>query len=103
MTAHVCSIHNMGNNTSEHILSFGPSRVRALPVAAGTNVVAPIVGVIFLSSSSLFFSLLSSEALTFLPERGQLGFWNFAWASISQKYEDSIEKNISGTPPSPPK
>ena len=32
---------------------IGPSGVRALPVAAGTNVVAPIVG-IFSSSSSLF-------------------------------------------------
>ena len=40
---------------------IGPSEVRALPVAAGTNVVATIVGIIF------SFSLLFSEALTFLP------------------------------------
>ena len=33
----------------------GPSGVRALPVAAGTNVVAPIVGIFFLLSS--LFSL----------------------------------------------
>ena len=34
--------------TSNEII--GPSGVRALPVAAGTNVVAPIVGIIFLLS-----------------------------------------------------
>jgi hypothetical protein len=82
--------------TSNEII--GPSGVRALPVAAGTNVVAPIVGIIF-----LLLLLLSSEALTFLLERRQLGFWNFTWAFISQKSEDSIEKNISGTPLPPKK
>ena len=49
---------------------FGPSGVRALPLAAGINVVAIVLGIIFLSSS---------ESLTFLPERGQVGFCNFAW------------------------
>ena len=36
--------------SKKEILYFGPSGVRALPVAAGTNVVAPIVGIIFLLS-----------------------------------------------------
>ena len=55
------------------VFVLGPSGVRALPVAAGTNVVAPIVGIFFLSLSL-------SKVLTFLPERRQLGFQNFAWA-----------------------
>ena len=54
---------------------FGLSGVRALPLAAGINVVAIVLGIISLSS----FSLLSSEALTFLPERRQLGFQIFVW------------------------
>ena len=33
----------------------GPSGVRALPLAAGINVVAIVLGIIFLSSSSSFF------------------------------------------------
>ena len=40
---------------------IGPSGVRALPVAAGTNLVAPIVGIIFLLSLSLI--LLSKGRL----------------------------------------
>ena len=48
-----------------------------LHVVAGINVVATVLGTIF--SSSLFFLFLS-EALTFLPERRQLGLQNFAWA-----------------------
>ena len=52
---------------------IGPSGVRALPVAAGTNIVAIVLGIIFLS-----FSL--SESLRFLPLRRQLGLRNFAWA-----------------------
>ena len=47
-------------------------------MAAGTNVVAIVLGVIFLS-----FSL--SEVVTFLPERRQLGRRNFAWVPKSQK------------------
>ena len=43
---------------------FGPSGVHALPLAAGINVVAIVLVIIFLSSS--LFSL--SESLTFLPE-----------------------------------
>ena len=34
---------------------FGPSGVRALPLAAGLNVVAIVLGIIFLLLSSLFF------------------------------------------------
>ena len=51
----------------------GTSGGRAVPLSAGINVVAIVLGVIFLS----FFL---SEVLTFLPERGQVGFCNFAWA-----------------------
>ena len=57
-------------------LFVGPSGVSALPLGMRRqNVVAILNGVIFLS---LFFFL--SEVLTFLPERRQLGFRNFAWA-----------------------
>ena len=48
------------------IWNFGPSGVRALSVAAGTNVGGHYCW--------RFFSLFLSKALTFLPERGQLGF-----------------------------
>ena len=44
--------------------------------AAGKNVVAIVLGIIF----------LSSEVLTFLPERRQLGFQKFSWAPKSQKH-----------------
>jgi hypothetical protein len=53
------------------VLIIGPSGVLALPLAAGINVVAIVLGIIF---------LLSSEVLTFPPERGQEVFCNFAWA-----------------------
>ena len=43
------------------IFYFGPIGVHALRVAAGTNLVARVFGIIF-----FFFSL--SQALTFLPE-----------------------------------
>ena len=52
-------------------INVGPSGVRALPLAAGINVVAIVLGIIPSSSS---------EALTFLPERRQLRFLIFAWA-----------------------
>ena len=42
------------------------------PWAIGINVVDTINGIIF--------PLSSSEVLTFLPERRQVGFCNFAWA-----------------------
>jgi hypothetical protein len=61
---------------------FGPSGVRALPLAAGINVGGHNTWHYF--SSLFFFSL--SEVLTFLPERRQLGLQNFAWAPKSQKY-----------------
>jgi hypothetical protein len=48
-------------------LAAGP----AAKGSAGINIVAIVPGIIF---------LLSSEVLTFLPERGQAGFCNFAWA-----------------------
>ena len=53
---------------------IGLSGVPALPLAAGINVVAIVLGVIFLSLFSL------SESLTFLPEGIVVGFCNFAWA-----------------------
>ena len=56
---------------------IGPSGVRALPVAAGMDVVARLLAIIFLSFS---------DSLTSLPERRQLGLPNFAWAPHSQKY-----------------
>ena len=56
----------------EFFIMFGLSGVCAQAVAAGINVVAIVLGIIFPSSLS--------EALTFLPERRQLGFQNFAWA-----------------------
>ena len=44
------------------------------PWAAGINIVATLYGIIFPLLSS------SSDSLTFLPERRQVGFCNFAWA-----------------------
>ena len=61
-------------------LSFGPSGVRALPLAAGRNVGG------YSTWHYFSFSLLLSESLTFLPERRQLGLRNFAWAPKSTKY-----------------
>ena len=48
-----------------------PSGVRALPLAEGINVVAIVLGIIF---------LLSSKVLTQNPRRGFVGFYIFAWA-----------------------
>ena len=39
--------------------------------------------------------------LPFNPEGIVVGFYIFAWAPNSQKYEDSNEKKILGTPNSP--
>jgi hypothetical protein len=67
---------------------IGPSGVLALPLAAGINVVAIVLGKRSGHSTWHYFSLslLSSESLTFLLERRQLGLWNFAWAPKSHKY-----------------
>jgi hypothetical protein len=66
-----------------------------LPLAAGRNVGGHSTWHYF----SSFFCL--SEVLTFLPERRQLGFQNFAWAPKSQKYEDPNQQKESGTPLTP--
>ena len=81
-----------------HIFVIGPSGVRAVPLGCRHKRIGPS-GVCQLPLgcrhkrsghstwhyfSFFFFSL--SESLTFLPERRQLGFQNFAWAPKSQKY-----------------
>ena len=67
----------------------GPSECLRCPWAAGIKVVAIVLGIIFLS-----------EALTFLPERRQLGFRNFAWLLTQKNIRIPIQKK-SGTPPFP--
>ena len=54
----------------------GPSGVRALPLAAGRNVVGHYKGHFF----SFFFLLLSSGSLLILPEGVVVGIQIFAWA-----------------------
>ena len=48
--------------------TVGPSGVRALPVAAGTNVVAIVLGIIFLLLS--FFLSFSLRSLLFYQKEG---------------------------------
>ena len=54
---------------------FGPSGVLALPVTAGTNIVAIVLWIIF----------IYIKVITFLPERRLLGYQNFSNASRSQE------------------
>ena len=53
-------------NTKEHSAIIGPSGVRALPVAAGINVVAIVLGVIFLSLSLSLLLRILNEGLQWL-------------------------------------
>jgi hypothetical protein len=59
------------------VKDFGPSGVRALPLAAGINVGGHYKGHFFLFLSCLF---LSSGSSLILPEGIVVGFCNFAWA-----------------------
>ena len=66
------SIKFLENNYETSRENVGPSRVRALPLAAGINVGGHYKG--------YFFSLSSLFLLLILPEGVVVGFCNFAWA-----------------------
>jgi hypothetical protein len=75
---------------------FGPSGVRALPLAAGINVVAIVLGIIFLSFSSLF----SLSPLLFYQKEGSYGFEIFHGLLSHKNIRIPIKKTL-GTPPTP--
>ena len=64
------------------------------PWAAGINVVAIVLGIIFLSSSlrGPYFSTIKKAARVL----------NFAWSPKSHKYQDCNQKKKIGDPPLPP-
>ena len=72
LSSQVC-IHALAMYLLSRTLLVRAECVRC-PWAAGINVVAIVLGIIFP------LSFFPSEVLTFLPERRQLGLQNFAWA-----------------------
>ena len=74
---------------------FGLSRVRALPVVAGTNVVAIVLGIIFPSFSPISLLIYQKEDCYGTKlEHGVLIHQN--------KMIPMAKENILGTPPLPP-
>ena len=73
--------------------SFGPSEVRA---TSGQH-----LGGHYFAYINLFLLLLFLPQLFKTTEGVVVGFQIFAWDPCSQKYEDSNDKKISGTPPTP--